>query len=180
MSALSKRRHVAALQNHFGKRNKACAPCLSFRFMSIRVPSCASAIWRLNGNPIPEPSGFVVKNGTNRLAGFIIPGPSSSTRISTQFPFSRQPSVTSPCISSAASTALCNRLINTCSICAASAQSLFRTRSDLNLKPGFQIDDTLYQPGQIDLLFLRRRKLCQPCVSFQETTQRIGARGDGV
>ena len=60
------------------------------------------------------------------------------------------------------------------------ANSRFRTRPDLNLEPGFQIHDTLYQRGKIDVLLLRRRKLCQPSVSLQETAQRIGARGDGI
>src|SRR6476659_9716119 len=49
------------------------------------------------------------------------------------------------------------------------ANSHFRTRPDLNLEPGFQIDDTLYQGGKIDVMLLRRRKFCQPSVSLQET-----------
>jgi hypothetical protein len=60
-----------------GRRSKACAPRPASRFVSTSDPPCASAIWRLNGRPIPEPSGFVVKNGTKRFAGFMMPGPSS-------------------------------------------------------------------------------------------------------
>jgi hypothetical protein len=45
----------------------------------------------------------------------------------------------------------------------------FRTRPDLNLEPGFQIHDMLYQRGKVDVLFLRRRKSCEPGVRLQET-----------
>jgi len=60
-----------------GSRNNASAPVPADRFISTNEPPCASAICRLNGRPIPEPSGLVVKKGTKRFAGFITPGPSS-------------------------------------------------------------------------------------------------------
>ena len=60
-----------------GSRSNASAPVPSGRFITTNEPPCASAIWRLSGRPIPEPSGLVVKKGTKRFAGFMIPGPSS-------------------------------------------------------------------------------------------------------
>ena len=41
--ALSKA-NMCAPQRYFGRRSKACAPWRSSRFMSTKVPSCASAI----------------------------------------------------------------------------------------------------------------------------------------
>ena len=39
----------------------------------LSVPPCASAICRERARPIPEPPGLVVKNGTNKFVGFMIP-----------------------------------------------------------------------------------------------------------
>jgi hypothetical protein len=60
-----------------GSRSTASAPVPAGRFITTNEPPCASAICRLSGRPIPEPSGFVVKKGTKRFPGFMIPGPSS-------------------------------------------------------------------------------------------------------
>ena len=38
------------------------------RFSRVSAPPWASAIWRDSTRPMPEPSGLVVKKGTNRLA----------------------------------------------------------------------------------------------------------------
>ena len=67
---------------HKGRRNRAIHPLCSCLFSRVSVPPWASAIWRLSTRPIPEPPGLVVKNGTKRLAGFEMPGPSSITRTS--------------------------------------------------------------------------------------------------
>ena len=64
---------------------------------------------------MPDPPGLVVKNGTKRFAVLGNPGPSSSTRISTQSSCSVQPSATAPPVSSAASTALRVTLMSSCS-----------------------------------------------------------------
>ena len=68
---------------------------------------------------MPEPPGFVVKNGTNRLPVFDRPGPSSSTHNSIaggDEPGSRShPTRTPPPVSRTASTALRIRLISSCS-----------------------------------------------------------------
>src|SRR6185436_15141311 len=56
--------------NYNGNFNRASAPRSSFRFSSVKVPPCPSAICRLNASPIPVPPFFVVKNGTNTFAGF--------------------------------------------------------------------------------------------------------------
>src|SRR5437016_5547126 len=56
-----------------GNRRTASAPLRSVRLLTLSEPPCASAIWRLSAKPIPDPWGLVVKNGTNRLVGFIIP-----------------------------------------------------------------------------------------------------------
>ena len=61
-----------------GSRSTARQPRASSRFSRVSAPPCASAIWRQSTSPIPEPPGLVVKNGTNRLAVFDRPGPSSS------------------------------------------------------------------------------------------------------
>src|SRR5260370_27641689 len=50
----------------------------SFLFSSASDPWCASAICLDSASPIPDTSGLVVKNGTNRLAVLAIPGPSSA------------------------------------------------------------------------------------------------------
>ena len=63
---------------------------------------------------MPEPAGLVVKNGTNRLAGLAIPGPSSCTYKYSELPFLDQPIRTLPPVSSVASTALRMRLISNC------------------------------------------------------------------
>ena len=60
-----------------GKQILASHPFVPTRFSSETLPPCASAIWRLSARPMPDPPGLVVKNGTKRLAGFAIPGPSS-------------------------------------------------------------------------------------------------------
>jgi len=67
---------------------------------------------------MPEPPGFVVKNGTKRFPVFESPGPSSSTQSSIDAgePGSRcQPTRTPPPVSRTASTAFRIRLINSCS-----------------------------------------------------------------
>src|SRR2546427_8901894 len=51
-----------------------------YRFVSVSVPPCASAIWRDSTRPIPEPVGLVVKNGTNRLPVSASPGHGQSVR----------------------------------------------------------------------------------------------------
>src|SRR5688500_7633848 len=48
---------------HFGSLNKASHPRAPLRFARLNEPPCASAICRLRARPIPEPPGFVVKNG---------------------------------------------------------------------------------------------------------------------
>ena len=63
-------------------------------------------------SPMPEPCGFVVKNGTNRFVALANPGPSSST-MSDSVPLCRVHRMrTPPFVSSDASTALRTRLIN--------------------------------------------------------------------
>ena len=37
-------RRLRSQENYFGRRSKACTPTRSSRFMSTKVPSCASAI----------------------------------------------------------------------------------------------------------------------------------------
>src|SRR5579859_1493226 len=89
-----------------GSRNFASHPRLSRRFCSVSVPPCASAIWRLSTRPMPDPPGLVVKKGTNRLAVFEIPGPSSSTDTSRYELYRAHVTVTPPPVSWAASAAL--------------------------------------------------------------------------
>src|SRR5438093_12362308 len=96
---------------YFGKTKSASQPG-PVRFAKINEPPCASAICRLKANPIPDPPGFVVKKGTNRFVGFMIPGPVSRTKTSTESIKLRQPVVTVPDVSSEASAALCKILIN--------------------------------------------------------------------
>src|SRR5947208_677695 len=60
-----------------GKRKTASAPLPPRRFVRLSEPPCASEIWRLSASPMPDPPGLVVKKGTNRFVGFMIPGPSS-------------------------------------------------------------------------------------------------------
>ena len=102
-----------------GSRRLARQPVRSSRFSRISEPPCPSAIWRQSTRPIPEPPGFVVKNGTNRLPVFDSPGPSSSTHNSIaagETPGSRcQPTRTLPPVSRTASMALRSRLISSCS-----------------------------------------------------------------
>ena len=105
------------------------------RSTSVSDPPCASAICRLNVSPIPEPPGFVVKNGTNRFVGFIIPGPSSLHKNFHAFASFAPARGTPPLVSSDASTALCRMLMSNCSICAASASIVISgLGNDLNRK----------------------------------------------
>ncbi len=119
---LSRRIPRLRSDDYFGKRNNASAPGAPTRFASVNVPPCASAICRERARPIPEPPGLVVKNGTNKFVGFMIPSPSSRTKISTHSPASFQPMVTAPRVASDASAALCSKLISACSTCPASAR----------------------------------------------------------
>ena len=62
---------------------------------------------------MPEPCGFVVKNGTNKFALLASPGPSSSTMSDERSVLSRPAdSHATPLVSSDASTALRTRLIS--------------------------------------------------------------------
>src|SRR3982750_3450428 len=61
------------------------------RLARVRLPPCASAICLLKARPIPDPVGFVVKNGTNKLEGFAMPGPSSCTKTRRELPFLDHP-----------------------------------------------------------------------------------------
>ena len=92
-------------------RNVAMQPGPLFLFSSKSAPPCASAIWRERTRPIPDPWGFVVKNGTNKFALLGSPGPSSSIMIAI-VPFWRVHRIqTWPPVSSDASTALRRRFI---------------------------------------------------------------------
>src|SRR5213080_4160315 len=51
-----------------GNVTVALAPRAPCRGSRVSVPPWASAIWRLNTRPIPEPVGLVVKKGTKRFA----------------------------------------------------------------------------------------------------------------
>ena len=97
----------------------ASAPRAARRLRSTSEPPWASAICRASTRPMPEPSGLVVKNGTNRLPVFDRPGPSSSTQSSMDGgddPGTRcQPIRTAPPVSRTASMALRSRLISSCS-----------------------------------------------------------------
>src|SRR4029077_6506745 len=66
-----------------GRRRRASQPRRDSRFSSVSEPPWASAICRLRTSPMPEPLGLVVKNGTNKLVGLGMPGPSSCTHTST-------------------------------------------------------------------------------------------------
>src|ERR1700722_17176909 len=69
------RPHLSFAPN-IGRRSSAMQPPIpSTRFSRVRLPPCASAIWRLRTRPIPEPLDLVVKNGTKRFVGFAIPLP---------------------------------------------------------------------------------------------------------
>ena len=70
------------------RRSVATHPRRSTRLSSDSDPPCASAICRQSTRPMPDPCGFVVKNGTKRFALFAKPGPSSST-ITASVPFCR-------------------------------------------------------------------------------------------
>ena len=104
---------------------------------------------------MPEPSGLVVKNGTNRFGVAGKPGPSSSTQISTWRAAARrrQPTLTPPPVSSAASAALRTRLMSSCSSWSPSA----RMRSS---GPGFdphgqarlEARDAAHQRADVDTL----------------------------
>ena len=61
---------------------------------------------------MPDPPGFVVKNGTKRFDVFARPGPSSRIKIIACCPERVQPTVTEPLVSRDASAALRIRLIN--------------------------------------------------------------------
>ncbi len=61
----------------------ASQPGPSEALRRLSDPLCASAICRLKTSPMPDPPRLVVKNGTNKLAVFERPGPSSRTVIST-------------------------------------------------------------------------------------------------
>src|SRR6185436_4804647 len=107
------------LTNYSGSLRYARQPRRSVRFSSVRLPPCASAIWRLRTSPMPEPPGLVVKNGTKRLPVLDNPGPSSSTHnsIAGGYEPARRchPTLTPPPVSRTASTAFRMRLISSCS-----------------------------------------------------------------
>src|SRR5262249_35468411 len=98
------------------RRRRASHPGAFLRLTSVSEPPCASAICRLSTRPMPEPPGFVVKNGTNRLVVLARPGPSSSIQTSTCPGAAVHPVITCPWVSIAASTALRIKLIINCSI----------------------------------------------------------------
>ena len=130
---------------------------------------------------MPDPPGLVVKNGTNKFVGFMIPGPSSCTNTSTHSPASRQPTATLPLVSSEASTALCKMLISNCSICAASATiDDFRAWHEPHRQPCFQADHAPNEFAEIESFLLRRREAREPRICLHETAERFGARGDHV
>ena len=69
-------------------------------FSTVMRPSWASMmpIQRLSPSPVPSPTGFVVKNGSNtwRRCSGGMPGPLSSTTILTPFPLSAVRTVSTP------------------------------------------------------------------------------------
>ena len=116
----------AVITAYAGNRRVAMQPLVPSRFARVRVPPWFSAICRQSTNPIPLPSVFVVKNGTNKLVACAMPGPSSSTNRSTPVLVLAQP-IRTPAFSrpaarcsSAASTAFFTRLMTSCSIYASS------------------------------------------------------------
>src|SRR5665213_2494065 len=92
-----------------GRRALASHPRPS---ISVRPPPCASAICRLRTNPIPDPPGLVVKNGTKRFVVSGRPYPSSRTETSRYEPSLVQLIVTPPPVSSDASAAFLTMLIS--------------------------------------------------------------------
>src|SRR6266702_4189471 len=52
--------HDASGGKASGKERSASQPRPPLRFASVRVPLCASAIWRDRASPIPEPLALVV------------------------------------------------------------------------------------------------------------------------
>src|SRR5688572_13438705 len=108
-------RTASVLDCRIGSRSSARQPTAPTRLSSEIVPLCASAICRLSARPIPDPLGFVVKNGTNRFEESGSPLPSSSMVISAQSPCVRHATDAPPLVSIDASTAFRTRLMSACS-----------------------------------------------------------------